>query len=149
VLERLRETGVEVYPDAVALLHRARALGVRTAVVSASENAAAVLRSARVSDLFDVRVDGLDLVRLGLRGKPAPDSFLEAARRLGAEPARAVVFEDAIAGVQAGRAAGFGIVVGVDRAGHADVLREAGADVVVSVLDTIELVRGDVREVVR
>ena len=140
--EQLRSTRVEVHEDAVVLLHEARSCRVRVAVVSSSENCSAVLVSARVFDLFDVRVDGLDSARLGLRGKPAPDTFLEAARRLGAEPRRVVVFEDAIAGVRAGRAGDFGLVIGVDRVGHAEALRRAGADVIVTSLAELELTRG-------
>jgi alpha,alpha-trehalase len=141
-LDHLAAEGVHVYPDAALLISRARAHGVKTAVVSASENCGAVLAAARLTDLFDVRVDGLDIARLGLRGKPAPDTFLEAARRLGTEPRRCVVFEDAIAGVRAGRAGDFGLVIGVDRVGHAEVLRRSGADVVVTALDELELTRG-------
>lgn len=140
VLDRLRDQGVETHADALALLRRARSIGVRLAVVTASENCGAVLAAAHVTDLFDERVDGTDLARLRLRGKPAPDSFLEAARRLDAEPCRVIVIEDAIAGVQAGRAGGFGLVIGVDRAGHGDALRRGGADLVVSSLDEIDLI---------
>ena len=143
VLESLSRGGVGVYADALGLLQNARAMAVRLAVVTASENCSAVLAAAHLGGLFDVQIDGHDLARLGLRGKPAPDSFLEAARRLGSEPRCAVVLEDAIAGVQAGRAGGFGLVIGVDRVGHGDALRDAGADVVVTSLAEIELVRGD------
>jgi beta-phosphoglucomutase family hydrolase len=141
-LDHLAEQGVDIYQDAALLISRARAHGVKTAVVSASENCAAVLAAARLTGLFDIRVDGLDVARLGLRGKPAPDTFLEAARRLDAEPGRCVVFEDAIAGVRAGRAGNFGLVVGVDRVGAAENLRRGGADVVVTALDELELIRG-------
>lgn len=141
VLERLAREGVEVQPDAGRLLERARRVGIALAVVTASENSAAILAAARLTDAFAVRVDGLDVERLGLRGKPAADSFMEAARRLGSEPIHVVVFEDAIAGVRAGRAGGFGLVVGVDRTGHPSALCDAGADVVVSSLDTLELTR--------
>jgi beta-phosphoglucomutase family hydrolase len=123
---------VESYPDAVALVHRLRELEIRTAVVSASNNCEEVLRVAGILDLFELRVDGLVASKLGLPGKPAPDTFLEAARTLGVSPARAVVVEDAIAGVQAARAGGFGLVVGVDRGGSSDALRIEGADVVVT-----------------
>lgn len=139
LLERLAKDGVQVYADAVSLVRAARALGVRTAVVTASENCGAVLDAARIADLFDARVDGLEIARLGLRGKPAPDSFVEAARRLSVPVARTVVFEDAVAGVQAGRAGRFGLVIGVDRGRHGAALRDAGADAVVSSLDEIEL----------
>lgn len=141
-VERLAEEGVEVYQDAAILIHRARASGVKTALVSASENCPAVLAAARLTDVFDVRVDGLDIARLGLRGKPAPDTFLEAARRLGVEARRCAVFEDAIAGVRAGRAGNFGLVIGVNRAGDAEALRRGGADVVVATLDELELTGG-------
>lgn len=140
VLQRIARDGVTVYRDAVALLRTARAHGVRTAVVTASENCREILGAAGLASLFDTRVDGLTVKQLALRGKPAPDSFLEAAHRLRTSPSHTVVFEDAIAGVQAGRAGQFGIVVGVDRVGHAAELRESGADVVVSSLDEIELV---------
>jgi alpha,alpha-trehalase len=138
-LAHLARDGVQTYEAATALILDARARGFRTAVVSASENRAAVLRAVGLETLFDVRVDGTDLDRLALQGKPAPDTFLEAARRLGVSPARAVVFEDAIAGVQAGRAGGFALVVGVDRVGHAEALRRNGADVVVTRLSDLEL----------
>lgn len=105
---------------------------MKTAVVSASNNCAAVLKAAGIAQLFDASVDGTDVMRLKLAGKPAPDSFFEATRRLGTKPLRAVVIEDAIAGVVAGRAGEFGCVIGVDRGGRAQGLREAGADVVVT-----------------
>src|SRR5438132_1718470 len=116
-----------------------RAQEIKTAVVSSSNNCAAVLQSAGISQLFDARVDGLDITRLSLNGKPAPDAFLEAAQRLKTEPSRAVVVEDAIAGVEAGRAGRFGCVIGVDRSGQSQALREAGADVVVTSLDQIKI----------
>jgi beta-phosphoglucomutase family hydrolase len=138
-LRRLARDGVEVYPESIALVRTLRAQGIATAVVSSSNNCAAVLEAAGVADLFDARVDGLDLTRLSLPGKPAPDAFLEGARRLGAEPPRAVVVEDAIAGVQAGRAGGFGCVVGVDRAGQSLEMRSAGAGVVVTSLAQVQV----------
>lgn len=134
VHERLARGGVDVFDDAVWLLDEARRHGLRTAVVTASENCEAVLQAAGLREAFEVRVDGNDLGRLSLRGKPAPDSFLEAARRLGAVPRQVVVLEDAIAGVQAGRAGDFGLVVGVARSGGKDALVEAGADVAVASL---------------
>jgi beta-phosphoglucomutase family hydrolase len=139
VLERIARDGVQVYGDAVALVRAARAHGVRTAVVTASENAGPVLSAAGIADLFDARVDGLEVERLGLRGKPASDSFVEAARRLGVPVERTAVFEDAIAGVQAAREGRFGLVIGVDRDGHRAALQDSGADYVVSSLDEIEL----------
>jgi HAD superfamily hydrolase (TIGR01509 family) len=101
-------------------------------VVSSSANAEQVLEAARIADLFEVRIDGIVANREHLKGKPAPDTFLAAARALNVEPIRAAVFEDALAGVAAGRAGGFGFVVGVDRAGQPEALHEHGADVVVS-----------------
>jgi len=138
-LELLAREGVQVFESAVALLREARARGVRTAVVSSSRNCAAVLRAARLTTLFDVRVDGVELDRLGLAGKPAPGMFLEAARRLGVSAERAVVFEDATAGVEAARAGGFGLIVGVGAAEHAAELRALGADAVVADLGRVRL----------
>jgi len=123
---------VEAYPGSVALVRRLREQGIRTAVVSSSNNCEEVLRAAGILDLFEARVDGLVASQLQLPGKPAPDTFLKAAQLLGVRPARAVVVEDAIAGVQAGRAGGFGLVVGVDRGGAGEALRANGADVVVT-----------------
>ncbi|WP_236700652.1 HAD family hydrolase [Allosalinactinospora lopnorensis] len=137
-LEQLREHGVTPFESTVALIRGLRRRGVAVAAVSASRNCEAVLRAAGVSDLFDVRVDGVDSARLGLVGKPAPDLFLEAARRLGAEPDRCAVVEDALAGVEAGRRGGFALVVGVDRAGQAADLYRHGADVVVTDLAELE-----------
>jgi beta-phosphoglucomutase family hydrolase len=123
---------VESYPGSVALVRQLREQGIRTAVVSSSNNCEQVLRAAGILDLFEARVDGVVASKLGLPGKPAPDTFLEAARILGVSAARAVVVEDALAGVQAGRAGGFGLIVGVDREGSGDALRTAGADIVVT-----------------
>jgi beta-phosphoglucomutase family hydrolase len=131
VLRLLEKDGVEVYEGSVRYVRAVRAAGLRTAVVSASANTVQVLQAAGIADLFDVRVDGVVAKERGLRGKPAPDGFLAAARDLGVEPPHAAVFEDAQAGVQAGRAGGFGFVVGVDRDGQAQALREHGADIVV------------------
>jgi trehalose-phosphatase len=131
-LQQLNDKGVQPYESTVRLLDALRADGFPVAIISASENAAAVLEAAGLLDRFDARVDGLETKRLALQGKPAPDVFLEAARRLGVAPARSVVIEDAIAGVQAGRAGGFGCVIGVDRMGQSEDLRANGADVVVS-----------------
>ena len=137
VQEIIRTEGVQPYEGSVALLDHLHDQGVAMAVVSSSRNAEMVLRAAGIESLFDARVDGEVALELGLPGKPAPDTFLEAARRLGAPADRAVVVEDALLGVQAGRAGRFGLVVGVDRVGQADALREHGADVVV--LDLAEL----------
>ncbi len=131
-LSLLRERGIDTYPGSVRFARLACASGLRTAVVSASHNCQAVLQAAGIEDLFEVRVDGLTLDAENLSGKPAPDSFLAAARKLGVEPRHAAVFEDARAGVAAGRAGGFGFVVGVDRGGNAEALAAAGAHTVVS-----------------
>jgi HAD superfamily hydrolase (TIGR01509 family) len=131
VLAELAEHGVEVYPGSVTYLRAVKDAGLATAVVTASANGEQVIRAGGFADLIDVRVDGVVAAREGLRGKPHPDTFLTGARMLGAEPAEAVVFEDALSGVAAGRAGDFGYVVGVDRVGHADELAAHGADVVV------------------
>lgn len=135
--EHLETQGVEAYETAVEILRLLKEKGFQTAVVSSSKNCRAVLKAAGTEDLFDARVDGVVSEQLGLNGKPAPDIFLEAARRVGATPDRAVVIEDAISGVQAGRRGNFGCVVGVDRIGHAEALRENGADIVVSMLSEL------------
>ena len=132
VLHLIRERGVEVYESSIAFVEQARDRGLRRAVVSSSANTRAVLKSVGIEELFETVVDGVVASREGLAGKPAPDTFLAGARELGAEPAQAAVFEDALAGVEAGRAGDFGWVVGVDRTGQADALAEHGADVVVS-----------------
>ena len=131
VAPAIAEQGVSVFPGSVAWLKQLRAAGFLTALVSASANAPAVLEAAGLLDAFEARVDGQVLAAEGIAGKPAPDSFLEAARRLGVEPARAVVVEDARSGVEAGAAGGFGLVIGVARHGDAQALAEAGADRVV------------------
>jgi beta-phosphoglucomutase family hydrolase len=132
VVQRLiRERGVHAYEGSVRFVHVAREAGLRTAVVSSSANTREVLAAAGIEDLFEAVVDGHDVADRGLKGKPAPDTFLAAAEALAVDSAHGVVFEDALAGVQAGRAGGFGYVVGVDRVGQADALREHGADVVV------------------
>jgi beta-phosphoglucomutase family hydrolase len=132
VQELLERDGVDVYDGSVRFVHAVRAAGLRRAVVSASKNCRAILKSAGIEDLFEVVVDGLVAEREHLAGKPAPDTFLVAARALGVPPEASAVFEDAEAGVEAGRAGGFGYVVGVDRTNNADALREHGADIVVS-----------------
>jgi alpha,alpha-trehalase len=138
VTEVMKSVGVEAYPGSVALVKYVSKHGLRTAVVSASENCAAVLEQAKITELFEVRVDGIVLKERHLRGKPEPDSYLEAARQLGVEPGRAVVVEDAISGVQAGHAGAFGLVVGVSRKRDENALAENGADVVVH--DLAELI---------
>lgn len=135
----LAKQGIRVFPDAAALLSRLREDHVATALVTSSRNSSEVLDAAGITDLFDVRVDGNDAVALSLAGKPDPTMFLEAARRLGVEPATAVVLEDATSGVRAAAAGGFGLVVGVDRAASGDQLVAAGADVVVADLATLDL----------
>jgi beta-phosphoglucomutase family hydrolase len=137
VLRLIRDRGVERYDGSVRFAEAVRDRGYRRAVVSSSKNCEAVLVSAGISDLFEVRIDGVVAEREGFRGKPAPDMFLAAARALDVEPAGAAVFEDALAGVQAGRAGGFGWVVGVDRTGQADVLASHGADIVVQDLSEL------------
>ncbi|WP_372827767.1 HAD-IA family hydrolase, partial [Polaromonas sp.] len=137
--EHLDQHGVEPYEAAITLVRALRAQQIKTAVVSSSKNCAKVLETTGIADLFDARVDGKDITRIGLNGKPAPDAFLEAARRLGVEPTRAVVIEDAIAGVEAGRAGRFGCVIGVDRGGQSLALGEAGADVVVTDLTQVQV----------
>jgi beta-phosphoglucomutase family hydrolase len=131
VLAKLAAGGVKVYEGSLTYLHSVRQAGIRTAIVSSSANTKQILDSAGLASLFDVRVDGLIAKERGLRGKPAPDTFLAAAEELGVPPSRGAVFEDALAGVEAGRAGHFALVVGVDRVGQADGLRKHGADIVV------------------
>jgi len=137
LLDVIHREGVQAYDGSVRYLHAARDAGLRRAVVSASANCADVLRAAGIADLLEVRVDGVVAAAQGLRGKPEPDTFLAAARLLGVEPERSAVFEDAVAGVQAGRAGGFGAVIGVDRVDHADELRAGGASIVVKDLSEL------------
>ncbi len=131
LLAKIRSDGVEAYDGSVRYVRAVRAAGLRRAVVSSSANCRDILRAAHIEDLFEERIDGIVARQEQLRGKPAPDTFLAAARALGLTPAESVVFEDALAGVEAGRAGKFGYVVGVDRVGQADALREHGATVVV------------------
>ncbi|MEU2285325.1 beta-phosphoglucomutase family hydrolase [Streptomyces sp. NPDC013178] len=131
LLRKIRTDGVEAYEGTLRYLKAVRARGLRTAIVSSSANTRDVLRSIDAEDLFEVRIDGVVAVERGLPGKPHPDTFLAAARDLGVEPSRAAVFEDALAGMDAGRAGHFGYVVGVDRVGQTDALYAHGADVVV------------------
>jgi len=130
-LQLIHTQGVEVYEGSVRYVQAARAAALKLAVVSSSKNCTEVLRAARLDGLFDAQVDGNVAHARGLAGKPAPDTFLEAARMLGSTPVQGAVFEDALAGVEAGRAGRFGLVVGVDRVGQAAGLRAHGADVVV------------------
>lgn len=133
LLELLARDGVERYEGSVRFLDAARAAGYPTAVVSASRNCRQVLEAAGLADRFDARIDGEVAAERGLPGKPAPDTFLAAAEALGVTPSAAAVIEDAVAGVEAGRAGGFGWIVGVDRVGpaQAEALRTHGADIVV------------------
>jgi HAD superfamily hydrolase (TIGR01509 family) len=132
VHRRIRTDGVEVFDGSVRYLRAAREAGLRTAVVSSSANTRDILLATGLEALFEARVDAQEAVREHLAGKPAPDTFLHGAAALETPAEDAVVFEDAVAGVEAGRAGGFGLVVGVDRLGQADRLRQHGADIVVS-----------------
>jgi beta-phosphoglucomutase family hydrolase len=138
-VELLAREGVQVFGPALALLREARGRGVPIAVASSSHHCAEILEASDLAKLFDARVDGYDLDRLALRGKPAPDIFLEAAKRLGVAPAQAVVFEDAAAGIAAGRAGSFGLVIGVGHGAHAAALVESHADHVVAGLSEVHL----------
>jgi HAD superfamily hydrolase (TIGR01509 family) len=141
VLKKLAAGGVQVYDGSIKYIHAVRAQGIATAVVSSSANTKQVLDSAGIADLFDFRMDGIVAAERKIPGKPAPDTYLAAARELGYGPDRAAVFEDALAGVASGRAGHFAFVVGVDRVGQAAELRENGADVVVK--DLSELLDAD------
>jgi beta-phosphoglucomutase family hydrolase len=137
LLRRIKQDGVEAYPGSVAFVRAVKQAGMPRAVVSSSANCHDVLVAAGIDDLFDARIDGVVAEREHLRGKPAPDTYLAGARALGLKPTAAAVFEDALAGVAAGRAGGFGFVVGVDRVGQADALKRHGADVVVKDLSEL------------
>ncbi|MHB9112621.1 MAG: HAD-IA family hydrolase [Thermoleophilia bacterium] len=139
-LELLRDIGVKTYPDTIEQIRRWREQGMKTAVITSSRNGEAILEAAGLRDLFDVKIDGVDATGLGIRGKPAPDTFLEAARRLDVEPREAIVVEDAISGVEAGRSGGFGLVVGVVRGGSREgkALLDKGADVAVEDLRDVD-----------
>jgi beta-phosphoglucomutase family hydrolase len=141
VLAKLAAGGVQVYQGSITYIRSVREKGISTAIVSSSANTKQVLDSAGIAGLFDVRVDGQIAAERGLRGKPAPDTFLAAAEALKVSAKQAAVFEDALAGVEAGRAGGFALVVGVDRVGQAQQLREHGADIVVQ--DLVELLDKD------
>ncbi|WP_380161613.1 beta-phosphoglucomutase family hydrolase [Kineococcus sp. R86509] len=140
LLRRIDQDGVRVYEGSRRYLQAAQAAGLRRAVVSSSANTRQVLEVTELARFVEERVDGVTLREQHLAGKPAPDSFLAGAKALGVDPSRAAVFEDALSGVEAGRAGGFGAVVGVDRVGHAEALREHGATVVVQ--DLAELLGG-------
>ncbi len=143
VLAKLAQGGVQVYEGTVTYIRSVREKGISTAIVSSSANTKQILDSAGLADLFDVRVDGLIAKERGLRGKPAPDTFLAAATELNVTAGQAAVFEDALAGVEAGRAGHFALVVGVDRVGQADELSKHGASIVVK--DLAELLGKDAR----
>jgi beta-phosphoglucomutase family hydrolase len=132
LLRRIRQDGVQPYSGSVKYVRAAREAGLRRAVVSSSANCRDVLIAAGIEDLFEARIDGVVAEARQLRGKPAADTFLAGAAAVGVHPSEAAVFEDALAGVQAGRAGGFGFVVGVDRVGQAEALRDHGADLVVA-----------------
>jgi beta-phosphoglucomutase family hydrolase len=140
VLRRIREDGVQAYEGSVRYVKAVRDAGLRRAVVSSSANCHDVLVAAGIADLFEARIDGITAEQEHLHGKPAPDTFLAGARALGLEPSQAAVFEDALAGVAAGKAGKFGAVIGVDRAGQAGALREHGATIVVA--DLADLMGG-------
>jgi beta-phosphoglucomutase family hydrolase len=137
VQRKIREEGVKVFEGSRRYLEAAREAGLRRAVVSSSANTKEVLDVTGLAPLIEERVDGVVAKERGLPGKPKPDTFLECARMMGAEPAQAAVFEDALAGVEAGRAGGFGAVIGVDRVGQAEALAERGATRVVQDLDEL------------
>ena len=131
-LDLIHAHGVQTYDGSIRYLRAARQAGLQLAVVSASRHTTEVLAATGLKDFFDAQVDGIVAEREQLAGKPAPDTYLIAASMLGAQPGEAAVYEDALAGVQAGRAGGFGRVIGIDRAGQADALYAHGADVVVN-----------------
>ena len=137
VQEIIAERGVDPYPGSVRYLRAAKKAGLRIAVVTSSANGKAVLEAADLTEYVEARVDGVVIAERNLNGKPAPDSFIAGAEALGTAPANAAVFEDALSGVQAGKAGHFGFVVGVDRVGQAEELRAHGADVVVTDLDQL------------
>jgi HAD superfamily hydrolase (TIGR01509 family) len=137
VLELIKTQGVEAYPGSVRYVEAARDAGLRRAVVSSSHNCKDVLEAAGIDHLFEERVDGVVADELHLKGKPHPDTFLEGARRLGVAPTEAAVYEDALAGVEAGRAGAFGRVIGVDRVGQREALLEHGADIAVEDLEEL------------
>ncbi len=140
--EAVAEGGVDAFASTVSFLRSLRSSAIKTALISSSRHARVLLATARITDLFDVIVDGVDADRLGLAGKPDPAIFLTAATRLGVSPGRAVVIEDAESGVEAGHRGGFGLVIGIDRSGHADALRRHGANAVVNDLGEVALRHG-------
>jgi len=141
----IEDAGVEPYEGSVKLLHQLRHQGFKIAVVTSSQNCAAVLRAAKLDAFFDMRVDGNTILAEHLAGKPAPDTFLMAAKLLGVQPSRAVVIEDALSGVEAGSSGNFGLVIGVARKGNADELRRHGAHLVVNDLGELAVLGGTAR----
>ena len=141
VLAKIQQDGVHVYPGSLAFLRAVKAVGMPTAVVSSSANAGEVLAITGLDKYIDQRIDGVVAGQEHMAGKPAPDTYLAGARVLDLPPSAAAVFEDALAGVEAGRAGGFGLVVGVDRVGQADELRRHGADTVVTDLAELLVAR--------
>ena len=137
--QTITKKGVDAYESTVRLIRRLRDAGIKTGIFSASRNAGRVLHAAGIVDLFDAKVDGVDAEKLSLPGKPSPETLVELTRRLGASPARTAVVEDAIAGVEAGRAGDFALVIGVNRSEKPGVLLAKGADVEVSDLSQVEL----------
>jgi len=138
-LEKVQKDGVDVYPSTEALIRALKGRGVKVGVISSSKNCVTILEKVGLLSIFETKVDGLDAEQLGIKGKPAPDVFLEAAKNLGVDSQHAVVIEDAIAGVQAGKRGGFTLVIGVDRIGQRDALLNHGADVVVTDLEEVEI----------
>ena len=130
-LDLIHQHGVATYESSIRYVQEAKAAGLKVAVVSSSKNTTEVLRAAKIDNLFDAQVDGNTAEREHLKGKPSPDTYLHAAHLLSTTPKEAAVYEDALAGVSAGRAGGFGLVVGIDRVGQAEELRKHGADIVV------------------
>lgn len=145
--ENLKKTGVEVFTASVELIRLLRSKGFKTAVVSSSKNCASIIDTADLTELFDTLVDGVLSAEIGLKGKPEPDIFLEAAKRLEVTPERSIVFEDAVSGVQAGKSGNFGLVTGVDRTGHEQELLRNGADIVVKELSQLSVERETVSSI--
>jgi len=142
-LEKVKKDGVEVYQSTLEFIRKLKAQGIKTGIISSSKNCALILDSAGLAEMFEVRVDGVDLIKLNIPGKPAPDMFLEAARQLGAEPSRTVIIEDAVSGVEAAKAGGFGLVIGISRLGNRKNLLQYGAHVVVNDAAEISVAHDD------
>lgn len=136
----LRQNSPEVFEDALTVLNKWRELGLKMAIASSSKNCRQILEAANLCGYFEIRVDGTDLEKWGMPGKPAPDMFLMAARELGVSPSDCLLCEDAVSGVVAGKLGGFGLVVGVNRHGSDETLKRAGADIIVTHLTDIHLV---------